>query len=78
MATKKEQVITIKPIVDRTAVIRIVGDTPLIVHKWTEKMKRALPAELKSFQMKYNAILAYCNAVTEMEQLQVKLETKSA
>ena len=51
MATKKEQVITIKPIVDRTAVIRIVGDTPLIVHKWTEKMKRALPAGARAAEL---------------------------
>lgn len=43
-----------------------------------EALRKKAAAELKSFQMKYNAILAYCNAVTEMEQLQVKLETKSA
>lgn len=43
-----------------------------------EVLIKKAAAELKSFQMKYNAILAYCNAVTEMEQLQVKLETKSA
>lgn len=43
-----------------------------------EVLRKKAAAELKSFQMKYNAILAYCNAVTEMEQLQVKLETKSA
>lgn len=42
MATK--ELVTIKAIDEREAVIRVVGDTPLIVHKWDEKMKRALPA----------------------------------
>lgn len=44
MATKKETTIQIKPIIDETAIIRIVGDTPLIVHKWSEKNKEDLPA----------------------------------
>lgn len=45
MATKaNEKIVTIKPIVDEIVTVRVVGDTPLIVHKWTEKMKRALPA----------------------------------
>ena len=51
MATKKETVVTIKPIIDKTAIIRVVGDTPLIVHKWTEKMKRALPAGARAAEL---------------------------
>lgn len=51
MATKKETVVTIKPIIDKTAVIRVIGDTPLIVHKWTEKMKRALPAGARAAEL---------------------------
>lgn len=39
----KVTTVKITPIVDEKVVIRVVGDTPLIVHKWTEKMKRALP-----------------------------------
>lgn len=45
MAPKaKKEVVTIKPIVDKVVTVRLIGDTPLIMHKWTEKMKRALPA----------------------------------
>ena len=44
MATKKSTAVTIKPIREKTTVIRLIGDTPLIVHKWDEKMKRMLPA----------------------------------
>ena len=40
---------TIKPIEEKEAIIRVIGDTPLIVHKWDEKMKRALPAGVQAF-----------------------------
>lgn len=43
MATKKE-IVKINPIVDATTTIRLTGTTPLIVHKWDEKMMRMLPA----------------------------------
>lgn len=43
MATKKdESIIEILPIDIRFAEINIVGDTPLIVHKWSEKAKREM------------------------------------
>ena len=44
MATKKttEEVIEIRPIDIRTAQLRIVGDTPLIVHAWSEKAKKMM------------------------------------
>ena len=51
MAKKTETVVTIKPIIDKVATIRVVGDTPLIVHKWTEKMKRALPAGARAAEL---------------------------
>ena len=44
MATNKETTINIKPIVDETVIVRLIGDTPLIVHKWDQKNKEALPA----------------------------------
>ena len=44
MATKKSTEVTIKPIREETTVIRLIGDTPLIVHKWDVKMKRMLKA----------------------------------
>jgi len=37
MAKKKEDVVIINPIKINTALIRIVGVSPLIVHKWSEK-----------------------------------------
>lgn len=43
MATKKvEPVAQILPVVVEVANIRIVGDTPLIVHAWSEKAKRQM------------------------------------
>lgn len=45
MTTKKQentQVITIKPVKLSKANIVLVGDTPLIVHAWSEKAKRAM------------------------------------
>lgn len=43
MAAKKEnEVIEIRPIDIRKASLRIVGDTPLIVHAWSEKAKKMM------------------------------------
>lgn len=45
MATKKTEndtIITIKPIKLQRARITIVGDTPLIVHSWSEKAKKEM------------------------------------
>ena len=39
---KTEEIIEIKPIEMVTTVVRIVGDTPLIVHAWSEKAKRMM------------------------------------
>lgn len=44
MATAKatEQAVTIRPIEIATVKVRIVGDTPLIMHAWSEKAKRMM------------------------------------
>lgn len=42
MATKKEEVIEIKALDIQYAPISIVGDSPLIVHAWSEKAKRMM------------------------------------
>lgn len=43
MASKKEEtVIAIKPLDIKRVPIRIVGDTPIIVHAWDEKAKRMM------------------------------------
>lgn len=66
MATKKETVVTIKPIIDKVATIRVIGDTPLIVHKWTEKMKRALPAGARAAEL---------SGITDKKEYQTPMES---
>lgn len=54
MAAKKEtEVIEIKPLDIRRVNVRIIGDTPLIVHAWSEKAKRQmLEAQMKTTKTK--------------------------
>lgn len=42
MATKKTEVIEIRPIEIKKVTVRVVGDTPLIAHAWSEKAKRMM------------------------------------
>ncbi len=42
MAVKKQEIIEIKPIEMAQARLTIVGDTPLIMHAWSEKAKRMM------------------------------------
>ena len=42
MARKEAELVAIKPIETRECVVRIIGDTPLIVHAWSEKAKRQM------------------------------------
>lgn len=42
MATKKNEVVEIRPLEIKATKIRLVGDTPLIVHAWSEKAKRMM------------------------------------
>ena len=42
MAIKANEIIEIKPIQIKKATIHIVGDTPLIMHAWSEKAKREM------------------------------------
>lgn len=48
VAKKTEEIITIKPVEVKTIPIRIVGDTPLIVHAWSYKAKRELVEKTKA------------------------------
>jgi hypothetical protein len=54
MATKKEtEVIEIRPLDIKRVKVRITGDTPLIVHAWSEKAKRQmLEAQMKTTKTK--------------------------
>lgn len=42
MAAKKDEEVVIKPLDMQTVDIRIIGDTPLIIHNWSEKARREL------------------------------------
>lgn len=51
--TKEAEVIEIKALDIKTVPIKIVGDTPLIVHAWSEKAKRMmLEAQMKTTKTK--------------------------
>lgn len=54
MATKKEtEVIEIRPLDIKRVKVRMTGDTPLIVHAWSEKAKRQmLEAQMKTTKTK--------------------------
>ena len=53
MAKKEQEVIEIKKISNKVVKIKIVGDTPLIVHAWSEKAKRMmLEAQMKTTKTK--------------------------
>ena len=53
MAKKEETIIQIKPLDIKKVKIKIVGDTPLIVHAWSEKSKRMmLEAQMKTTKTK--------------------------
>ena len=54
MATKKvEEVVEIKPLDNKQVKIQIIGDTPLIVHAWSDKAKRMmLEAQQKTTKTK--------------------------
>ena len=41
-ATKKTELIEIKPIEIKKVTLKLVGDTPLIMHAWSEKAKREM------------------------------------
>lgn len=42
IAKKTNEMIQIKPIEIRKSVVRVVGDTPLIMHAWSEKAKKMM------------------------------------
>lgn len=52
MTKKEATVVCIKPIIKKTAKIRIIGDSPLIVHAWSEKAKKELLASQQGTKLK--------------------------
>ena len=79
MATKKEEVIKIKAINNERVAIRIVGDSPLIVHAWSEKAKKMmLDAQMKVTKTKAKDIRdPYDEFINSMYWLQGKPEESS-
>jgi len=43
--TKNVELVEIRPIVEKVVTVRVVGDTPLIVHAWDAKAKREILAK---------------------------------
>ena len=77
MATKKEEVVEIKPLDIKEIPIKIVGDTPLIVHAWSEKAKRQmLEAQMKTTKTKAKEIRdPYSDFINSMYWLTEKPES---
>ena len=63
MPIKASEVIEIKPIQIKKATIHIVGDSPLIVHAWSEKAKR----EMLEKQMKVTKTKAKTKGIFQDE-----------
>lgn len=61
MAAKKTESTVIIPAINiQYATVRVAGDSPLIVHKWSEKAKKEILDkqldELHAFEKKYNTL----------------------
>lgn len=81
MATKttNEQVITIPALDVRTATVKIVGDSPLIMHKWSEKAKKEiLDKQMKKAKSKgHDAKDPFADFIASMYWLDGEPENKT-
>lgn len=81
MATKttNEQVITIPALDIRTATVKIVGDSPLIMHKWSEKAKKEiLDKQMKKAKSKgHDAKDPFTDFISSMYWLDGEPENKT-
>ena len=81
MATKttNEQVITIPALDIRTATVKIVGDSPLIMHKWSEKAKKEiLDKQMKKAKSKgHDAKDPFSDFISSMYWLDGEPENKT-
>ena len=81
MATKttNEQVITIPALDIRTATVKIVGDSPLIMHEWSEKAKKEiLDKQMKKAKSKgHDAKDPFADFVSSMYWLDGEPENKT-
>jgi hypothetical protein len=72
MATKAAQdIITIKPIEKEFFKVRLVGDTPLIMHSWSDKAKREMleaqqgKKKIKKEKDRKNPVYDFVNLLSE-------------
>lgn len=79
MAAKNEQVITIPAMDIKTATIKIVGDSPLIMHKWSEKAKKEiLDKQMKKAKTKgHDAKDPFADFINSMYWLEGEPEEKT-
>ena len=81
MATKttNEQAITIPALDIRTATVKIVGDSPLIMHKWSEKAKKEiLDKQMKKAKSKgHDAKDPFADFISSMYWLDGEPENKT-
>lgn len=81
MATKttNEQVITIPALDIRTATVKIVGDSPLIMHRWSEKAKKEiLDKQMKKAKSKgHDAKDPFADFISSMYWLDGEPENKT-
>lgn len=81
MATKttNEQVITIPALDIRIATVKIVGDSPLIMHKWSEKAKKEiLDKQMKKAKSKgHDAKDPFADFISSMYWLDGEPENKT-
>lgn len=75
MATKATEVIAIRPIEVEKFTLRLVGDSPLIMHAWSEKAKREM-YEAQQGKKKVKAEKERKNAVHDFVQSMYWLEGK--
>lgn len=75
MATKTTEVIAIKPIEVERFTIRLVGDSPLIMHAWSEKAKREM-YEAQQGKKKVKTEKERKNAIHDFVQSMYWLEGK--
>ena len=70
MAAKKDENIEVMiPAIDiRTAIIKVVGDTPLIMHKWSEKAKKEmLDKQMKKATAKKDPVRDFIESIYWLE-----------
>lgn len=86
MATAKQEIIAIRPIEIKKVPLTIVGDTPLIMHAWSEKAKREmLEAQMGKNKVKQkepkNPVMDFVNSMywlTEKPEIDARMSQEES